>query len=101
MLAEFSCFPIGKGESLSKYVAKSLEMIEKSGLAYKLNPMGTVVEGEVDEVFDLIKAVHNRMLEDSDRVATYIKIDDRKGRKDALKKKMESVEEKLEFKPSK
>ena len=49
MLAEFSIVPIGKDVSLSKYVAKSLDIIDKSGIEYRMNPMGTVVEGEWDE----------------------------------------------------
>lgn len=42
ILLEFSMTPISKGESVSRYVARSLEIIEKSGLDYRVNPMGTV-----------------------------------------------------------
>jgi len=37
--------PLGKGESVGKYVARSLDIIDKSGVDYRLNPMGTVLEG--------------------------------------------------------
>jgi uncharacterized protein (TIGR00106 family) len=95
MLAEFSIFPIGDGVSLSKYVARSLKLIDESGLAYRINPMGTVVEGEWDEVMDLIKSCHHAILEDTQRVTCSIKIDDRKGKTDALDRKIKSVEEKV------
>ena len=38
--------PLDKGESLSQYVARSLDIIDKSGLPYQLTPMGTIIEGE-------------------------------------------------------
>ena len=95
MLAEFSIFPIGEGESLSKYVARSMKLIDESGLAYRINPMGTVVEGEWDEVMALIKSCHNAILEDTQRVTCSIKIDDRKGKTNALDMKIKSVEEKV------
>ena len=76
MIAELSIFPIGKGVHLSEYVAPIIELIEKSGLDYKMTPMGTVIEGDTDKVFDLIRACHKKMAQDSDRVITNIKIDD-------------------------
>ncbi len=95
MLAEFTIFPIGEGVSLSKYVARSLKLIDESGLAYRINPMGTVVEGEWDEVMALIKKCHMAIREDTERVSCTIKIDDRKGVSGALQKKIKSVEEKV------
>ncbi len=95
MLAEFSIFPIGEGVSLSKYVSRSLDIIDKSGLSYRINPMGTVVEGPWDEVMELIKKCHHAILEDTERVTCSIKIDDRKGKTNALERKIKSVEEKV------
>ena len=95
MLAEFTSFPIGKDVSLSKYVSRSLDLIDKSGLSYRINPMGTVVEGSWDDIMDLIKKCHHAILEDCERVSTTIKIDDRKGVTNALNRKIKSVEEKV------
>ncbi len=95
MLAEFSISPLDKGISLSKYVARSLELIEKSGLPYKITPMATIVEGEVDEVFDLIKRCHKRMREDCARVSTHVRIDDRVGATGRLEGKVKAVEKHL------
>jgi uncharacterized protein (TIGR00106 family) len=95
MLAEFSIYPIGKDISLSKYVARSLKLIDESNLPYRINPMGTVVEGPWDDVMELIKSCHHAILEDTDRVSCSIKIDDRKGINNALDRKIKSVEDKV------
>jgi uncharacterized protein (TIGR00106 family) len=95
MLAEFSVVPLGKGESVSQYVAECIRIVESSGIEYRINPMGTVLEGEYDQVMPIIRACHMRVMELSDRVITSIKIDDRKGRKDMLDRKVRSVEKRL------
>ena len=50
VILEFSVSPLGAGESVSAYVARSLEIVEQSGLDYQLHAMGTLVEGELDQV---------------------------------------------------
>ena len=91
ILLEFSMSPLSKGESVGKYVSRSLDLIDKSGLDYRLNPMGTVVEGPWDDVMRLVKACFTKMSSDCDRISTVIKIDYRKGRSGRLTSKMESV----------
>jgi uncharacterized protein (TIGR00106 family) len=98
MLAEFSVVPIGKGESVSEYVADCLELVVASGIDYRVNPMGTVVEGEYDEVMDLIKRCHGKVLERCPRVITTIKLDDRRGVSGTIESKVRSVEERLGMK---
>lgn len=95
MLASFSVSPLDKGESVSEFVAPIIDIIEKSGLPNKTNPMGTVVEGPWDEVMALIKKCHDAVLSDSARVITNIKIDDRPGKPNRLEGKIKSIEEKL------
>ncbi|MDN3514036.1 MAG: MTH1187 family thiamine-binding protein [Candidatus Brocadia sp.] len=96
MIAEISVIPIGKGIDLASYVAKVVKIIDESGLDYKLNPMGTVVEGDSDQVFDLIKKCHGKMLELSERVYTTVKIDERKVEKgQMLEQKIQAVEKEL------
>ena len=96
MLAEFAVFPLDKGDSnLSEYVAKITRIIRESGLDSQLTAMGTLVEGETEEVFELIKKCHLEMTRYSDRIYTKIAIDDRKGSTGRLKGKVQSVEDKL------
>src|SRR5438128_10800787 len=78
-IAEFSITPIGKGVSVGEYVARSVDIVDRSGLPYRLNPMGTVIEGSFDEILALIARCHKAVMEDCERVPTIVKIDDRNG----------------------
>jgi uncharacterized protein (TIGR00106 family) len=95
VLLEFSMSPLGKGESVGTYVARSLDIIDQSGVPYRLNPMGTVLEGEWDMVFDVVKRCYERMKEDCNRISCTIKVDYRKGHVGRLEGKIASVEKKL------
>jgi len=95
MIVEFSITPIGVGESLSAYLAKALDIVDKSGLDYRLTAMGTIVEGDWDEVMALIKRCHEAVKERCNRVDTLIKIDDRKGKNGLISAKVKSLEDKL------
>lgn len=95
VLLEFSMFPTDKGESVGDYVARSLEIIDASGLSYRLNPMGTVLEGEWDEVMAVVTRCYERMSADSNRIACTIKIDARKNKQNQLEGKIASVEKRL------
>jgi uncharacterized protein (TIGR00106 family) len=98
VLLEFSMSPLGKGESVGKYVARSVEIIDGSGIPYRLNPMGTVLEGEWDEVFEVVRACFERMRKDCNRVSCTIKVDYRKGHSGRLTGKVTSVERRLKRK---
>ncbi len=95
MLAEFSIVPLGAGNSISSQVARVLKIVDASGLPYKINPMGTIVEGNWDDVMELIKKCHDAILKTESRLITTISIDDRKGKSDRIDKKVESIEKKL------
>ena len=98
MVVNFSIVPIGEGSSLSKYVADMLGIVDKSGINYKLHSMGTILEGDWDEVINLIKKCHKKTLKNSDRVLTTITIDDRKGKANRIIEKVKSVEKRLDKK---
>ena len=98
VLLEFSMSPLGKGESVSPYVSRSLEIIDKSGVDYRLNPMGTVLEGEWDEVFGVVKKCFQRMSKDCGRISCIVKVDYRRGAKGRLTGKVASVEKRLKRK---
>jgi uncharacterized protein (TIGR00106 family) len=97
MLVQFSLFPVGE-KSLTKPVARVIDLIDKSGLSYQTTSMGTIVEGNYDQIFKLIKRCHNMLRKDYDRVYGVIKLDDRKGAKGKLKGKVDSVEKYLKHK---
>ena len=98
MLALVTISPLDKGASLSEFVAPIVARIADSGLSYRLTALGTIIEGDADAVFDVIRASHHQMRKVSmgrDRVVTHISIDDRAGVTDALTAKPAAVEEKL------
>ena len=68
----FDDIPVGKDESLAELVAKIVDIIDVSGLPYKLTAMGTLVEGEWDDIHELIKECHFMMKRYSSRVMTFI-----------------------------
>ena len=79
MLAELEIVPIGTNNaSLSALSAEVAKLIDTSGLEYRVGPMGTVVEGDWDEVIRVARRCHEAMLRASSRVMTTIRIDDRK-----------------------
>lgn len=95
VLLEFSMSPLSQGESVSAYVARSLDIIDRSGLPYQLTPMGTIIEGEWDEVMGVVTACFEAMRADCSRVSTSIRIDYRQGPGGRLKSKVDSIERKL------
>ncbi|MFH1514903.1 MAG: MTH1187 family thiamine-binding protein, partial [bacterium] len=96
MLVSFSMIPLDKGAHFSPYVARLLKIIRESGLPHELTAMATIVEGDWDEVFGLIKECREELRKDSDRVSIKIWVDDKAGGVGMLKGKPKSVLEKLD-----
>ena len=94
VLLEFSMFPTDKGASVSDYVKRSLEIIDDSGLPYKLGPMGTCLEGEWDEVMSVVTQCFERMQQDCQRIAVNLKVDYRRGGGGRLASKVDTVRHK-------
>jgi uncharacterized protein (TIGR00106 family) len=95
VLLEMSITPLGKGESVSTYVAECVDIIDRSGLDYELHSMGTIVEGELEQVLDLMRRCIEQTATHSDRVTCAAKLDFRRGNEGRLTSKVASVEQKL------
>jgi len=95
LLAEVSIWPMDKGESVGPYVARALDIIDRSGLPYKLGPLGTCIEGEWAEVMAVIQKCYEVLATDCHRIACTVKMDWRKGQPGRLESKVSSVEKKL------
>lgn len=100
-LLEFSITPLGKGDSVGSDVARALDIVDASGLPYRLNPMGTVLEGEWDQVFGVVKRCAETLSAHGERLTISIKVDHRPGHDRRLDAKVESVERRLGRKLSK
>ena len=99
VLLEFAMFPTSadgrEGEGVSVSVSKIIDMIDKSGVAYQLTPMGTIVETEtMREALDIIEKAYEA-LGDCERVYSSLKFDIRKGKSNRLKTKIASVESRI------
>jgi uncharacterized protein (TIGR00106 family) len=92
VLLDFSMTPLGKGESVSSYVARCLEIVAASGLDYRLHAMGTTLEGELDEVLAVVRRCFEALQTDCDRISCSIKIDYRKGPGGRLQSKVQKVQ---------
>jgi uncharacterized protein (TIGR00106 family) len=95
MIAAFSITPLGIGDSVSEPVAQAVRMVRESGLANETNAMFTNVEGDWDEVLALIKSCVMTVAEVAPRVSVVIKIDHRPGVTDALRSKVEALDQRL------
>jgi uncharacterized protein (TIGR00106 family) len=95
VLLEFAMSPTGQGESLSPYVARILDVIDKSGVAYQLTPMGTILEGEWDEVMQVVGACFKALQPDCHRIGMNLKMDYRQGTASRLRSKIDKVEQQL------
>lgn len=96
MLAAFSVTPLGASESVSASVAEAVRIVRESGLSSETNAMFTNVEGEWDEVMEVIRACVEKIGEGAPRVTAVIKLDYRPGvASGRLARDVESVERRL------
>lgn len=97
-VVEVSITPLGTSTaSVSEFVAGCLQIVRDSGLNHQLTPMGTVIEGDLDEILRVIRQMHEAPFEaGAVRVSTLIKIDDRRDRMEhTMAGKIRAVEERL------
>ena len=99
MIAAFSITPIGVGDSVAAQVAEAVRLVRESGLPNDTNAMFTNVEGEWDEVMDLIRRCVEKVGQTAPRVSVVIKIDHRPWVTDGLSSKVRAVERILQDAP--
>jgi uncharacterized protein (TIGR00106 family) len=98
VIAEVSVIPIGTTTpSASEYVARAMTVLKQQDMVkYQLTAMGTILEGELNEVLETVHKMHESIFsEDVKRVVTTIRIDDRRDKKLTINYKVESVMKKL------
>ena len=97
VIASLTVTPVGtEGASLSRYVADCARVLDRSGLKHTLTPMGSVLEGPLDEILKVVAEVHEiPFTQGVMRVSTRLTIDDRRDKEATAKGKIQSVEEKL------
>lgn len=98
VIAEVSVVPMGTmTPSASQYVARAIRVLKQQNrIKYQLTAMGTLLEGELSEVLEAARGMHESLYDQHvKRVITTIRIDDRRDKKLTMNYKVESVMEKL------
>jgi len=98
-IVEVSVVPLGTATpSVSKYVAKAEKVLQEAkDIKYELTAMGTIIEGDLENLLDLVKKMHRAVLDSAEimRVVTTIKIDERRDKEASISSKVESVRKEL------
>ncbi len=101
-IVDVTIIPIGTDTpSVSKYVAEIQEVLKTydGKVKYQLTPMSTLIEGELPVLFEVIQALHEVPFKNGlSRVATNIRIDDRRDKKSTMSGKLEAVQTHLNSK---
>ncbi|MCC7411910.1 MAG: MTH1187 family thiamine-binding protein [Gammaproteobacteria bacterium] len=96
VMIDLCVVPVGVGTSVSAEIAECQRIIRAAGLKAQLHPYGTVIEGEWDEVFAVVKRCHERLHEQGiARILSLLKIGTRTDRTQTMEDKVASVERRL------
>jgi uncharacterized protein YqgV (UPF0045/DUF77 family) len=90
MIVAFSITPLGVGEGVGEYVADAVRVVRDSGLPNRS------VEGEWDEVMDVVRRAVDAVAAQAPRVSLVLKADIRPGVTDALDSKVATIERHLQ-----
>ncbi|RHA42700.1 MTH1187 family thiamine-binding protein [Cellulomonas rhizosphaerae] len=92
MLVAFSVAPLGAGESVTEAVVDAVRVVRESGLPHRTDSMFTTIEGEWDEVMDVVKRATEAVGRHGNRVSLVLKADIRPGYTGQLDAKVARVE---------
>lgn len=95
MIVAFSVAPASNGESVADAVAAAVQVVRDSGLPNRTSAMFTEVEGEWDEVMEVVKKATEAAGVGASRVSLVLKADIRPGRTGELDRKVAAVEDAL------
>lgn len=98
-VVDLTIIPIGtKTTSVSEYIAQASSILNKQNkVSHTLTPMGTILEGDIDDIFSIIRNMQEEVFKtEVDRVYTVIKIDDRRDKDYTSKDKVKSVIDKMD-----
>ena len=94
IIAEITVVPLGTPTpSVSRYVARAVNVLRDLGLEPELTAMGTIFESEdISVILDAFKAVHESVFaQGALRVVTTLTIDERRDKEGSIGQKIRSV----------
>ena len=95
MIVAFSVTPLGVGEEVAEAVAAAVRVVRASGLPNHTDAMFTSIEGEWDEVMEVVRQAVEAVRERTNRVSLVLKADIREGVTDGMTSKVASLERHL------
>ena len=95
MLVAFSVAPSGGDASVGDAVAEAVRVVRESGLPNETTSMFTTIEGDWDEVMDVVKRATQAIAANAPRVSLVLKADIRPGHTDMLHAKVQRIEDAL------
>ncbi|WP_326548513.1 MTH1187 family thiamine-binding protein [Mycolicibacterium sp. ND9-15] len=95
MIVAFSVSPMGGDDSVGDAVAQAVRVVRESGLPNETNAMFTNLEGDWDEVMDVVKRAVEVVAAASPRVSLVLKADIRPGHTGQLTAKVRRIDEVL------
>jgi len=92
VIMEFAIFPLDKGEHVSQYLKKVVEMIDALPCKSQLTPMGTIVECDtMEECLAVISKANAILEQDAGRIYCTATFDNKPGKKDQMDHKMNAI----------
>jgi uncharacterized protein (TIGR00106 family) len=101
-IVDVTVIPIGTDTpSVSSYVADLQNILKKhqdeGRIRFQLTPMNTIIEGELSTLLGVVQEIHETPFQKGiKRVATNIRIDDRRDKEGTMEGKLSSVQRHLE-----
>jgi uncharacterized protein YqgV (UPF0045/DUF77 family) len=102
MLVAFSVAPSGGsegGDSVHDAVAAAVRIVRESGLANRTDSMFTTIEGDWDEVFDVVRRATEAVGRYGTRVSLVLKADIRPGYTGEITAKLDRLEQAIGASP--
>ncbi|MGP3925190.1 MULTISPECIES: MTH1187 family thiamine-binding protein [unclassified Streptomyces] len=75
MLVAFALTPMGVEATVADYIADAVKIVRESSLPNRSDSMYTMIEGEWDEVMDVIKRATEAVAAKAPRVQLSVKVD--------------------------
>lgn len=97
VVAQVSLVPTGTcSAGISDYVVAALKVLDNyPDLQYRLTPMGTIIEADIDEVWAVVREMHEACFRaGAPRVVMDLRVDDRRDKPLSMDGKLRSVLEK-------
>jgi uncharacterized protein (TIGR00106 family) len=91
MLAELRLTPVGPGIPFLRLIADLLPVLAESPLQYQVHAMSTTLEGDLDDILEVVRRCHDEARKHADRVLIELSIDDRAGAEGELVRNLDHL----------